>query len=72
MDCVSCRSCNRSAIQDPQLEDVDGDGLLDVAFRAEDGFWGKDERMHSRPGDKRKWLYAYAITSRGFRILFRP
>lgn len=71
VDCASCRACNRTASQNLQLEDVDGDGLLDVSFRAEaDGFWGHDERIQTRPGDKRKWLFAYAITSNGFRSLF--
>src|SRR5262249_30262476 len=56
---------------DLQLEDVDGDGSLDVAFRACEGFGGpQDERQHSRPGDQRKWLYAYAITAKGFQSLF--
>ncbi len=70
VDWASCWTYNRTATQDLQLEDVDGDGFLDVAFRAKEGCWGLDERQHSRPGDKRKWLYAYAITGKGFQSLF--
>src|SRR5262249_3383318 len=71
VDWASCWTYNRTASQDLQLEDVDGDGFLDVAFRANRGVWGLlDERQHSRPGDQRKWLYAYAITAKGFKSLF--
>src|SRR5260370_24440018 len=71
VDWASCWTYNRTANQELQLEDVDGDGFLDVAFRASKGWFGlKDKRQHSRPGDKRKWLYAYAITSTGFQSLF--
>jgi hypothetical protein len=71
VDWVSCWTYNRTAIQELLLEDVDGDGFPDVAFRASDGCWGLlDKRQHSRPGDKRKWLYAYAITAKGFQSLF--
>jgi hypothetical protein len=53
------------------LEDVDGDGFSDVTFRAGEGWFGlTDKRQHSREGDKRKWLYAYAITSTGFQSIF--
>jgi hypothetical protein len=71
VDWASCWTYNRTANQDLQLEDVDGDGFLDVAFRASEGWYGLlDKRQHTRPGDKRKWLYAYAITSTGFQSLF--
>jgi hypothetical protein len=71
VDWASCWSYNRSASQELLLEDVDGDGFPDVAFRASDGCWGlSDKRQHSRPGDKRNWLYAYAITAKGFQTLF--
>jgi hypothetical protein len=71
VDWTSCWTHNRTANHELQLEDVDGDGFLDVAFRAREGWFGlKDKRQHTRPGDKRKWLYAYAITSRGFQSLF--
>ncbi len=71
VDWASCLSHNRIARHEPRLEDVDGDGAVDLAFRAYSGFWGlSDERCHERPGDKRKWLYAYAITSTGFKSLF--
>jgi hypothetical protein len=71
VDWASCWTYNRTANQKLLLENVDGDGSLDVAFRATEGFWGLlDERRHTRPGDKRTWLYAYAITSKGFRSLF--
>jgi hypothetical protein len=71
VDCVSCWTYSRTANQSIQLEDVDGDGHLDLAFRYKAGWWGAvDARKHQRPGDKRRWLYAYTITSTGFRSLF--
>jgi hypothetical protein len=71
VDWASCWSYNRTATQEVLLEDVDGDGSLDVAFRAKEGFWGlQDRRVRRRPGDKRAWLYAYAITAAGFESLF--
>src|SRR5262249_6865863 len=71
VDWASCWTYNRTANQELLLEDVDGDGFPDVAFRASDGWWGLlDKRQHTRPGDKRKWLYAYAITAKGFQSLF--
>lgn len=71
VDWVSCWTSNRIANQELLLEDVDGDGFSDVAFRASAGWWGLlDERQHSRPGDSRKWLYAFAVTARGFESLF--
>jgi hypothetical protein len=70
IDWASCWSYNRKATQELMLEDVDGDGSLDLAFRATTGFWGRDQRIHSRAGDERHWLYAYAITSKGLRSLF--
>ena len=71
VDWASCWTYNRIANQELLLEDVEGDGGLDVSFRAREGVWGLlDKRQHSRPGDKRKWLYAYAITAKGFRSLF--
>jgi hypothetical protein len=70
-DWVSCWSCNRTAEQELLLEDVDGDGFQDVAFRAKKGWWGlKDKRQHSLPNSKTKWLYAYAITEKGFQSIF--
>jgi hypothetical protein len=71
VDWASCWTYNRTANQKLQLEDVDGDGFLDVAFRASEGWCGlQDKRQHTRPGGKRKWLYAYAITTTGFQSLF--
>jgi hypothetical protein len=71
VDSASCWTYNRTAEQELLLEDVDGDGFLDLAFRARPGWFGlQDRRRHTRPGDKRTWLYAYAITSTGFRSLF--
>jgi len=71
VDWASCWTYNRTANQELLLEDVNGDGFSDVAFRASDGWWGLlDKRKHSRPDDKRKWLYAYAITAKGFQSLF--
>ncbi len=71
IDWASCWTSNRTERQELLLEDVDGDGVSDVAFRASDGSFGlRDERQHGLPGDKRKWLYAYALTGKGFRSLF--
>jgi hypothetical protein len=71
VDWTSCWTYNRTASQDAQLEDVDGDGFVDLGFRADTGSFGLlDKRKHTRPGDKRTWLYAYAITSKGFQSLF--
>jgi hypothetical protein len=71
VDWASCWTYNRTAQQELQLEDVDGDGVLDLAFRGKDGFGPfRDKRGHTRPGDPRIWLYAYAITSKGFQSLF--
>ena len=71
VDWTSCWTCNTLALQDIRLEDVDRDGFLDLAFRAREGFWGlTDKRCRTRPGDKRRWLYAYSITSKGFKSIF--
>ncbi len=71
VDWACCWTYNRTANQELLLEDVDGDGFSDVAFRASAGCWGLlDERQRSRPGDKRKWLYAFAVTATGFQSLF--
>jgi len=71
VDWASCWTSNRIARQELLLEDVDGDGAPDVAFRASDGFWAlQDDRQHRRPNDKRVWLAAYSITSKGFRPIF--
>jgi hypothetical protein len=58
--------------QDLRLEDVDGDGFIDVAFRAKPGLHGGpgDDRLRRRPGDKREWLAAYRITSTGLKPIF--
>lgn len=71
IDWASCWSNNRTTHQELQLEDVDSDGFLDVSFRA-DPVWFEagEKRLHGFPGDMRKWLYAYAITSKGLRSLF--
>jgi hypothetical protein len=71
VDWASCWTYNRTANQELLLEDVDGDGFLDVAFRASAGAFGLvNKRHHGRTGDKRKWLYAYRITTKGFESIF--
>lgn len=71
VDWASCWTHNRNSNQELLLEDVDGDGFNDVAFRTSKGGFGlTDKRQHGRPGDPRKWLYAYAVTATGFRSLF--
>ena len=71
VDWASCWTDNRTASQELLLGDVDHDGYSDVGFRASKGFWVlEDKRQHSWPGDKQKWLYAYAITAGGFQSLF--
>jgi hypothetical protein len=71
VDWASCWTYNRTARQKLMLEDVDGDGSADVAFRAREGLWGQsDKRQHRLQGDERKWLYAYAVTADGFQSLF--
>jgi hypothetical protein len=68
VDWASCWTYNRTATHRMLLEDVDGDGCIGLAFRAEEGFWGlADKRRQTLPRDKRTWLYAYAITSAGWR-----
>jgi hypothetical protein len=65
VDWASCWSYNRDGSPELLLEDVDGDGIKDLAFRANGG-----NRAHSLAGDKRKWYYAYTITSTGLKNLF--
>ncbi len=71
VDWASCWTSNRIANQELLLEDVDGDGFVDVAFRAEKGMRGlQDKRQDRRAGDGRIWLYAYRITSKGLQPIF--
>lgn len=71
IDWASCWTSTRSARQKLQLEDVDKDGFLDVAFQADKGFFGlRDQRVHSRPGVEGKWFYAYSLSGQGFQSLF--
>jgi hypothetical protein len=68
VDWASCWTYNRTALQEVRLEDVDGDGAVDLAFRARAGFFGLlDRRQHTRPHDKRVWLYAYGDQQQGLR-----
>jgi hypothetical protein len=71
IDWTSCWTHNRTARHELLLEDVDGDGSPDVAFRATAGHWGLcDQRQHRLADDERTWLYAYAITDTGFHSIF--
>ena len=71
VDWASCWTHNRTANQKLLLEDVDGDGFVDVAFRAEQGWAGlQDERQNRRPGDARIWLAAYSVSSKGLKPIF--
>jgi hypothetical protein len=65
VDWASCWTSNRTEHQQLLLQDVDGDGKPDVAFRTRN--WGEliDERLYGRSHDAR-WLYAYRVTSKGF------
>ena len=81
LDWASCWIPNRYLGQELRLEDVDGDGFVDIAFRAKSGWCGgpKDDRLRRRPGDKRlhrqpgeerQWLAAYRITGTGLKPIF--
>jgi hypothetical protein len=72
LDWASCWTCKRYLGQELRLEDVDGDGLVDVAFRAKPGRHGGpvDDRLRQQPGDEREWLAAYKITSTGLKPIF--
>jgi hypothetical protein len=65
VDWASCCSSNRDGCPELLIEDVDGDGIKDLAFRA-----GGGQQVHSLPGDKRMWYYAYTITSTGLKSQF--
>ncbi|MFL5244486.1 MAG: hypothetical protein ACJ8FY_20495 [Gemmataceae bacterium] len=71
IDWVSCWTHDRFATQELLLEDVDGDGFQDVAFRPTE-VWCRqlNKRLHSCPNSKAKWLYAYGITEKGFESIF--
>ncbi len=70
-DWASCWAYNRTASQELMLEDVDEDGTPDLSFRASAGWWGlQDKRKKARPGEKRAWIDAYAIGSKGLKSLF--
>jgi hypothetical protein len=73
IDWRSCWTSRRTALvsQDLILEDVDGDGSLDIAFRRTAGSdVTPDRTRHTRPADQRAWWQAFAITSNGLRALF--
>src|SRR5579862_4632361 len=69
IDRVTCVTYTRFVIQHIQLEDVDRDSNVDVAFRY-DPLVGGDKRMNRLPNDSRMWLYAYRITDNGFKSIF--
>jgi hypothetical protein len=70
VDWASCWTSTRYGIQRLLLEDVDGDRVPDVAFRAADLFGGVTAREHQRPKDERIWFAAYSITSKGLKPIF--
>jgi hypothetical protein len=71
IDWVSCWTYNRTANHTPLLEDIDGDGFLDVAFESHDGWRGNlDKRKHTQPGSNRTWLYAYSIGANRLNSIF--
>jgi hypothetical protein len=71
VDWASCWIDTRNGSQELLLEDVDGDGIADIAFRARDVFWGGiAEREQRRPRDERSWLAAYSIASNGLKPIF--
>jgi hypothetical protein len=71
VDWASCWTSNRNARQRLCLEDVDGDGFVDVAFQSMKLRTRlRDRRQNRQPDDKRTWLAAYRVTSQGLERIF--
>lgn len=71
IDWVSCWTYFPSPLPHLKLQDVDGDGQVDVAFRYDQAISG-DMDGHKTWSRDKHILYAYRITDRGFQSIFPP
>jgi hypothetical protein len=68
VDWASCWDSTRNGSAKVVLQDVDGDGVKDVAFRSTSGMtFGAGGAPHDASG---RWVYTYAITDNGFRCIY--